>query len=108
MEHCAIGNFVDNSVCPTRSCHDVEETESVQQILCECLALQNRRYQFLGDRTFEDLGMVANVPLREQAGVRGSSVSLLTDNDKRAYSHWVTQCVIWSLSEILRERQANR
>ena len=69
---------------------------------------QNRRYQFLGDRTFEDLGMVANVPLREQAGVRGSSVSLLTDNDKRAYSHWVTQCVIWSLSEILRERQANR
>ena len=39
----------------------LEGTESVQDLLCECRALQNRRHWFLNDRTFNDLGHHANV-----------------------------------------------
>ena len=57
-----------------KSCHDVEETESIQQhLLFECPVLQNRRYLFLVDRTFEDLAMVANVTLTELVGFIPSS-----------------------------------
>lgn len=75
--HCAIGTFAAKLGLPhqdfCRSCRDEEEVESVQHLLCECPALQNRRHRFLGDRWFEDLGMLANVPLVGLAGFIRSS-----------------------------------
>ena len=55
-----------------RRCQNVEETESVYHLLCECPALQDRRHRFLGSKTFEDLEMVQNKPLIELASfIRG-------------------------------------
>ena len=63
MGHCAIVRFANkldvhhHDYC--RSCHDVEETESVQHLVYECPALQ-----ILDNRTFEYLMIVATVTLR--------------------------------------------
>ena len=50
-----------------RSCHEFEETESVQHLVCECPALQSRFHRFLDNRTFEDLMIVVTVTLRKVA-----------------------------------------
>ena len=80
MGYCAIGSsaiklgLLCQNYC--RSYHDMEDTESVQQLLDECPTLYNRCLRFLGATTFEDLDMVAEVPLRNwpvSFGIRCSS-----------------------------------
>ena len=77
MVRCVIGNFAYN-LCLfhqdyNASCRDVAAKEAVQHPLCEDSALQNRRVGLLGDKTFEDLDKVANVPLNELTGFFKSS-----------------------------------
>ena len=66
--YCDIGNFAGKVALQYKdyccSCHVVEGTESVQHLLCKCPAHENGRHRFLSNRTFENLGLLANVPLR--------------------------------------------
>ena len=65
--HCMIGRMSErmgyprNDLC--RSCFDEEEEESVQHLLCDCPALQGRRLQCLGSRSFDNLECLSDVPL---------------------------------------------
>ena len=62
--------------------------ESVQYILCQWPALQNRSHQFLDERMFKDLGMAANVLLTEVGGLSragGESNPLPMDHENGIY-----------------------
>ena len=67
--HCLIGAMatrmgaVGNDLC--RSCGDEEAQESIEHLLCECPALQERRLATLGVRFPDDLGEVSEVKLAD-------------------------------------------
>ena len=67
MGHCMMGRMSErmgyprNDLC--RSCLDEKEKESVQHLLYDCSALQERRLQCLGRRSFNNLECFSDVPL---------------------------------------------
>ena len=64
--HCSIGSFaykhglLFQDYC--RRCYNMDEMESLQQLLCKCLAFQDRCHRFFDNGTFKVLDMMANWP----------------------------------------------
>ena len=65
--HCFIGSLADNLGLShhyyCRNCQGmwIKRTKVIQHLLCVCPAIQNIYYRFMGDWTFADTGMMANM-----------------------------------------------
>ena len=58
--------FSQTDLC--RSCLDEEEIETIEHLICYCLALQERRLNHLGKRSFQNLDDLRNVSLGNLLG----------------------------------------
>lgn len=65
--HCILGRHADRMGAPfhdyCRSCQDVDEEENVEHLLCRCMALGRRRFQFLGLYFLDNITEVADIKL---------------------------------------------
>ena len=76
--HCRFGRHASrlgltyNDYC--RSCHDLEEEETIAHFLCGCPALQDIRQRSLGRSRFNDLRDLSNMALYKlDLFIRGSN-----------------------------------